>query len=222
MQKTKYIVSLSKKRKERLKKLRKKSKSEKEQLRIRVVLLSARDLTDTDVSERTGLHVQSIKRIRQAYCENGLNGILGNIGRKIVFPKLTKKEKEYLQEIKNDKKRMKYERTRAKIILKSAKGFNDGQVANKLNVAVATVCKIRNLFLEIGTDAIKKRKAIQSKFDEKFIKKLIKVTKSEPKHFDEWSLQKLADYMVEEGYTDSISRQQVSMILKENKVRLGA
>ena len=105
-------------------------------------------------------------------------------------------------------------------------GWKDVDVAEAYGVGLRTVERIRERFVTKGFAAALQSKADQEnrarKFDGKKEAKLITLACSRaPKGRARWTLQLLADRMVELKYMESISHQAVHTVLKKTKLNLG-
>ena len=105
-------------------------------------------------------------------------------------------------------------------------GWKDVDVAEAYGVGLRTVERIRERFVTKGFAAALQSKADQEnrarKFDGKKEAKLITLACSKaPEGRARWTLQLLADRMVELKYMESISHQAVHTVLKKTKLNLG-
>ncbi len=108
--------------------------------------------------------------------------------------------------------------TRARILLKASDGFTDLEIVSALNVGIATVERIRKRFVEVGLDAINERPrpGNKPKLDPKAQARLIAEACSKaPDGRKHWTLQLLADRVVELKLTDSCSYELVRRVLKK-------
>lgn len=109
--------------------------------------------------------------------------------------------------------------TRARILLLSAEGKTDKFVADVLKVNPQTVRNIRKRFAEEGLEAAlreRPRPGAQPKLDAKQEAFLIALACSDPPEGREhWTMQLLADRLVELGVVDSISDETVRRVLKK-------
>jgi len=116
--------------------------------------------------------------------------------------------------------------TRARILLKADQGnqgphWSDEQISAALDVTVQTIERIRKQFVEEGFDAVLSRhpyiqKISRRKIDGNIEAHLIALSCSEPPagHV-RWTLQLLADKIVELGYVESISHEAIRQTLKK-------
>lgn len=115
--------------------------------------------------------------------------------------------------------------TRAHILLLSAEGKTDQAIADALQVSPQTVYNIRKRFAEEGLEAAlqeRPRPGVQPKLDGKQEAFLVALACSEPPEGREhWTMQLLADRLVELGVVESISDETVRRVLKKTSSSLG-
>jgi transposase len=115
--------------------------------------------------------------------------------------------------------------TRANILLMAAEGETDMAIADKVRVHVATVERTREKFVIGGLDfALKDREypPKPKKLDEKQEAFLIATACSNPPEGRvRWTMQLLADHLVNVGIVDSISDETVRQTLKKMKLNPG-
>jgi len=109
---------------------------------------------------------------------------------------------------------------------KGQDGWKDSDVAGAYGVSLRTVERIRERFVTEGFAAALQSKAEQKnrthKFDGEKEAKLIRLACGKPpKGRARWTLQLLADSMVELQYMESISHQGVKNVLKKTNLSLG-
>lgn len=117
--------------------------------------------------------------------------------------------------------------THARILLKAdsgewGEGWTDEKTAQALNVSVATVEQVRQRLVEGGVEAALNRKkhsrTRSRKLDGDGEARLVTLACSEaPDGRSRWTLQLLADRMVELAYVDSLSDESVRRTLKKTK-----
>ena len=144
---------------------------------------------------------------------------------------LTAEEREELNIIVKKERVSGRKRIHAQILLrtdqtKGQDGWKDVDVAEAYGVGLRTVERIRERFVTDGFEAALQSKADQEnrarKFDGKKEAKLITLACSTPPEGRaRWTLQLLADRMVELKYMESISHQAVRNVLKKTKLNLG-
>jgi transposase len=114
--------------------------------------------------------------------------------------------------------------TRARILLMAAKGEGNQEIANALEVSWRTVIRIKGRFLEEGLEAIQEhsRPGRPPTITGDIEAKLVMLACSEPPEGRaRWTLQLLADKMVELGYVEHISDVGVMKHLKKTGCVLG-
>ncbi len=133
--------------------------------------------------------------------------------------KLTEKQKSHLLELIRKGEAKARILTRARILLLAAEGKTDKFVADALKVNPQTVRNIRKRFAEEGLEAAlreRPRPGAQPKLDAKGEAFLIALACSDPPEGREhWTMQLLADRLVELGVVDSISDETVRRVLKK-------
>jgi len=118
---------------------------------------------------------------------------------------------------------------RARILLKTDEGWTAPRVAQALDVAEATVLRIKRRFTEDGLDGVLKDR-VQAhryrKLDDRGEAHLIALACSDaPEGHERWNLRLLADRMVELGVVESLSHETVRLRLKKtcsNRGRSGS
>jgi DNA-directed RNA polymerase sigma subunit (sigma70/sigma32) len=109
------------------------------------------------------------------------------------------------------------------------KKWTDSEICAAYEVKQRTVERIRQRFVEDGFSTVLKGKERlykkERKFDGKVEAQLISLRCSEPSEVvagrSAWTLRLLSDTMVELGYVEDISHEQVRQILKKTKLSLG-
>jgi transposase len=110
---------------------------------------------------------------------------------------------------------------RAQILLQASEGASDAALAAALHVGVATVERTRKRFVEEGLEAAlteRRRRGGQPKLqgkDEAFL--IATACSAPPNGRKRWTLQLLADRLVEVGVIDSISDDTVWRTLKKTR-----
>jgi transposase len=108
--------------------------------------------------------------------------------------------------------------TRARILLQADEGLTDEEIAMALEVGIATVERTRQRFVEANLEALNERPRPggQRKLSGKQEAHLIAVACTPaPTGQPHWTLQLLADQVIELGFADSIARETVRQILKK-------
>lgn len=115
--------------------------------------------------------------------------------------------------------------TRARILLKADEGaeghaWTDQQIADALEVGIATVCRVRKRCAERGALAATENKApdrVYARiFDGATEARLVQLACTKPPHGQaSWTLRLLAGRMVELGHVESVSCETVRRVLKK-------
>jgi transposase len=144
---------------------------------------------------------------------------------------LTEEERQRLQEMLSRGKAAARKLTHARILLKAdappgGPGWDDERIAEGLEVGRATVERVRKEFVEEGLEAAlerrKPRRLYQRKLDGEGEAHLVALAcQKPPDGRRRWTLQLLADRMVELEYVDQISYQTVRRTLKKTNSSLG-
>jgi transposase len=144
---------------------------------------------------------------------------------------LTDEERRRLQEMLSRGKAAARKLTHARILLKAnvadgGAGWNDEAIAEGLEVGRATVERVRKEFVEEGLDAAlerrKPRRVYRRKLDGDGEAHLVALAcQKPPEGRSRWTLQLLADRMVELKYVEEISYQTVRRTLKKTHSSLG-
>lgn len=137
---------------------------------------------------------------------------------------LSADEREQLQLLIRRGKTSARKLTRARVLLKAADGATDEEIVAALNVGIATVERIRKRFVEVGLEAIneKPRPGKKPKLDNKAQARLIAEACSQaPEGRQRWTLQLLADRLVELKLADSCSYETIRRTLKKTSSSLG-
>ena len=140
---------------------------------------------------------------------------------------LTEEERQRLQEMLSRGKAAARKLTHARILLKAdAPGWDDERIAEGLEVGRATVERVRKEFVEEGLEAAlerrKPRRLYQRKLDGDGEAHLVALAcQKPPDGRGRWTLQLLADRLVELEYVDQISYQTVRRTLKKTRSSLG-
>ena len=138
---------------------------------------------------------------------------------------LTEEERAYLLGLTKKGKVSARKLTRAHILLQADAGVSDKAIAAALHIGIATVERIRKRFVEEGLDAAlseRPRPGGQRKLDGKQEAFLIALACSAPP--DErpcWTMQLLADKLVELDMVESISDETVRRTLKKTSSSRG-
>lgn len=134
--------------------------------------------------------------------------------------KLTREEKQYLKSIISSGKHAAKKILKARILLKANEGWTDAKIAEAFDVTIRTLERMRQQFVEEGLENFLqgryKNRQYHRKLDGKQEAQLTALACSKaPEGRSRWTLQLLADRMVELQYVDSLSYQTVRNILKK-------
>jgi transposase len=146
---------------------------------------------------------------------------------KIYHVDLTEDERAYLLQFIKIGERSARKINRARILLLAAEGKKDEAIADSLHTSVPTVQRTRKRFVEEGgLEALNERPRpggrIRKKLDEKGIAILETLARSEPPAGQKnWTMQLLADRLVELKVVDRISDETVRKELKKSGSSLG-
>ena len=138
---------------------------------------------------------------------------------------LSADEREHLQQLIQRGKTSTRKLTRARILLKAESGSTDDEIVAALNVGVATVERLRKRFVEAGLDAINerprpgKKPKLGARAQARLIAEACSKAPDGRKH---WTLQLLADRVVELQLADSCSYELVRRTLKKTSSSLGS
>jgi len=143
--------------------------------------------------------------------------------------RLTAEEREELKALLNKGRVAARKRRHAEILLKADEGehgpaWNDKKIAETFEIGVRTVERVRQRLVEEGMDAAlneKKKSRHRSKvIDGENEARLVALACSEaPDGRSRWTLQLLADRMVELEYVESVSGETVRQVLKKNELK---
>lgn len=134
---------------------------------------------------------------------------------------LTDEERRYLENIVNKGKNAAYKIKHANILLNAESDKPDNEIAGICRCHVNTVANVRQRFVEEGTESAPERRKrenppVSKKLDGEKEARLIAVACSEPPEgYSKWTLQMLADKIVEMRITDSVSASTVCRTLKK-------
>lgn len=138
---------------------------------------------------------------------------------------LTEEERTVLLELTSQGKQSVRKVKRAHILLLADKGKTDGQIAEALHTSQSTVQRTRQRFVEGDLDRALNddpRPGASKKLDEKGEALLETLARSAPpRGHKHWTLQLLADRLVELKAVDAISYETVRQELKKSGLSLG-
>jgi transposase len=146
---------------------------------------------------------------------------------KIYHIDLSDEERTYLLEFIKSGERSARKINRARILLLADEGKKDRDIVEALHTSVPTVQRTRKRFVEGGLDGALNEQPrpggrIRKKLDEKGIAILETLARSEPpKGRKHWTMQLLADRLVELKVVDRISDETVRKELKKSGLSLG-
>lgn len=144
---------------------------------------------------------------------------------------LTASERNLLEQLTKKGKSAAYKMNHARILLKAdinhKEGeWTDGQISESLNIAHATIERVRQRFVEEGMESALSRRE-QKKRRQKIIDGekeayLIAIACSEtPVGKSNWTLKMLADKMIELNYVEQVSTETIRQTLKKTNLNLG-
>jgi transposase len=133
---------------------------------------------------------------------------------------LTAQEREKLHQLTSQGSLSARKLKRAQILLLADEGHDDGTIAQMLHVGESTVHRTRHKCVEQGVELAlseRPRQGVQPKLDGKAEAFLVATACSEPPAGRQrWTMQLLADRLVEVQLVDSISDETVRKRLKKN------
>lgn len=145
--------------------------------------------------------------------------------KKIYIVDLTKEERAYLLDLIKSGEHSARKLNRARILLLADEGKADSEIAKALHTGTATVQRTRQRFVEGNLEGAlneRPRPGGQKKLDEKGEAILETLAHSEPPEGRKrWTLQLLADRLVELKVVDSISYETVRQEVKKSGLNLG-
>ena len=134
---------------------------------------------------------------------------------------LTAAEREGLRQLVSKERVSGLKRMRASILLKADEGLTDEEIAEDLEVGLATVERVRKRCCERGIEACLDRKAQENpsrprKLDGAAEARLVQIACSEPPAGRaRWTLELLADRLVELRVFESVSKSTIQRALKK-------
>ena len=137
---------------------------------------------------------------------------------------LTPEERTTLEQLLQRGKSSARKLTRARILLQADDGLTDEEIATALEVGVATVERTRQRFVEANLEALNEhpRPGGQRKLNGKQEAHLIAVACTPaPGGQARWTLQLLAERVVDLGFVESIARETVRQVLKKTRSSRG-
>ena len=144
--------------------------------------------------------------------------------KKKYLVKLSEAEREHLEQMLRSGKHARRKITRARSLLKVDDGGTDDETAEALDVGRVTVERVRQRFVERGLAALNERPrpGHSPKLEAKAEARLIAEACSQaPEGRQRWTLQLLADRVVQLGLTESYSHESVRRVLKKTSSSRG-
>lgn len=144
--------------------------------------------------------------------------------KKIYIVDLTKEERTYLLEFIKSGKQSGRKFNRARILLLADEGKSDNEIAEALHTGTATVQRTRQRFVTGNLEGAlneRRRPGGQKRLNEKGEAVLESLARSQPPEGRKrWTLQLLADRLVQLKMVNSISYETVRQELKKNELSL--
>jgi transposase len=142
------------------------------------------------------------------------------VSRKTIFVvNLTKEDREYLNQFIRSGKALARSLTRARILLMADEGYSNKEIVDVLKTTRPTVNRIRKRYYQEGLDSAindKPRSGAPPKIDGTIEAQVTLLACSEPPEGrSSWTLQLIADKLVELEAIDSISAMSIQRILKK-------
>ena len=140
---------------------------------------------------------------------------------------LTDEQRQELDRLVNTGRESARKITRARVLLKAADGQADDAIAAALDVAVATVERVRRRFAGGGLDAAVERRPQPPRPDKRVLdgaaeaKLTMLACSTPPDGYDHWTLDLLADRMARLNYCPAVSRDTVARHLKKARSSRG-
>lgn len=144
--------------------------------------------------------------------------------KKKYIVKLNDAEREQLEKMLQSGNHPTRKLTRARILIKASDGWKDDQIATALGIGRSTVERTRESFVERGLDAIKDRPrpGKKPKLDAKVEARLVaEACSMPPEGHAHWTMQLLADRLVELRLVESVSDETVRRSLKKTSSSRG-
>ena len=144
---------------------------------------------------------------------------------------LTVSERKFLEQLTKKGKIAAYKMNHARILLKAdinqkEGGWTDRQIGESLDIGHATIERVRQRFVEEGIESALSRREQKNRrqkiIDGEKEAYLIAIACSEtPWGKSNWTLQMLADRMVELNYVEQVSTETIRQTLKKTNLSLG-
>ena len=144
---------------------------------------------------------------------------------KFYHVSLSEDEREYLAQLVRKGKPSARKVSRARVLMLADAGKTDEEIRAVLQTSVSTICRIRTRFVEEGLDQAlteRERSGAPRKLEGKQEAYLLALASSSPPAGrDRWTLQLLADRLVELSVVPAISDETVRLRLKKARSSLG-
>lgn len=144
---------------------------------------------------------------------------------------LTASERNFLEQLTKKGKTAAYKMNHARILLQAdtnqeGGGWTDSRIEESLNIGHATIERVRKKFVEFGIESALNRRKQENRrpktIDGEKEAYLITLACSEtPAGKSNWTLQMLADKMVELNYVEQVSTETIRQTLKKTNLSLG-
>lgn len=147
--------------------------------------------------------------------------------KKVHVVRLTQEERQALKQVVRRERVAGAKRRRALILLKADEGCTDQEIAEEVEVAVATVERVRKRSIQRGIGVSIERKPRDlprrpRKVDGAAEAELVRIACSEPPAGrTRWTLSLLSDKLVELKVFDAVSKSTVQRTLKKTRSSLG-
>jgi transposase len=133
---------------------------------------------------------------------------------------LMEEEREELHKLIRTGKAAAHKIGRARIVLKADEGWKDEAIVAALDVSIRTVERVRQQFVEEGLEAALNRRKTRRVYERRLAgeqeAQLIALTCSQPPAGQKrWTMQLLADKLVELGAVETVSDETVRQALKK-------
>lgn len=144
---------------------------------------------------------------------------------KFYHVNLTDGERELLERLVRKGRHSARKVTRARVLMLADAGRTDEEIQAGLQISISTICRVRERFVKEGLDAAlseRKRSGAPCKLEGKQEAYLLALASSSPPAGrDRWTLQLLADRLVELKVVPAISDETIRLRLKKARSNLG-
>jgi transposase len=141
---------------------------------------------------------------------------------------LTEEERKTLEQLISRGKGAARKLLHARILLKADEnvGWSDERISEALDVSLSTIGRVRERFVEEGLEVALERKAPQRVYQRRLdgaqeAHLVALVCSPPPEDRGRWTLQLLADKMVELDYVESVSKETIRQTLKKMNLSPG-